>query len=183
MLEEPARPKSWSSGSSCPSSGERFPSPTELRGAAGAHRSSSTQRPAQPVPTKQKSTNTHAELVTPRLKMLPFPPSDYFPPMFRHKSVTFVEILSGTLSCPLVDHQNSLEQNLPCTNIHKHWRHLKSKYWSNIVQGDGLPRKENHVTIPKETLQWEVWRWFRMRHFLLIHNLNAKLCAQSYQNN
>lgn len=40
MLVEPARPQSWRSGSSCPSSGERFTSPTELRGAADAHHSS-----------------------------------------------------------------------------------------------------------------------------------------------
>lgn len=39
MLVEPARPQSWRSGSSCPSSGEGFASPAELRGAADAHRS------------------------------------------------------------------------------------------------------------------------------------------------
>lgn len=36
---EPARPRSLSSGSPRPSSGERFTSRTELRGAAGTHRS------------------------------------------------------------------------------------------------------------------------------------------------
>lgn len=45
MLVEPARPQSLRSGSSRPSSGERFTSRTELRGAAGTHRSSPGSNP------------------------------------------------------------------------------------------------------------------------------------------
>lgn len=45
MLVEPARPQSLRSGSPRPSSGERFTSRTELRGAAGTHRSSPGSNP------------------------------------------------------------------------------------------------------------------------------------------
>lgn len=51
MLVEPARPQSLSSGSPRPSSGERFTSRTELRGAAGTHRSS----PGSTPPTRAGS--------------------------------------------------------------------------------------------------------------------------------
>lgn len=42
---EPARPQSWRSDSSRPSSGEGFASPTELRRAAGTHHSSQGSDP------------------------------------------------------------------------------------------------------------------------------------------
>ena len=59
MLVEPARPRSWRSGSSCPSSGEGVTSPTELRGAANTHRSSSSgggsPRPTPPSDRAEQS--------------------------------------------------------------------------------------------------------------------------------
>lgn len=45
MLVKPARPRSWKSGKSCPSSGEGFTSPAELRGAVGTHGSSKVRVP------------------------------------------------------------------------------------------------------------------------------------------
>lgn len=69
MLVEPARPQSWRSGSSRPSSGEGFTSPTELRGAAGTHRSS----PGSDPPTQAGSPRQSAVVGKAAAELCRFP--------------------------------------------------------------------------------------------------------------